>query len=127
MIKRRFFKVLFSLLGLALCVIPVAVCILKYFPVWTARGGETVFSAITLVLIAISAIPLFSFVKRFLRSPASYTIWFILFIFFFLVSNIAKEMVVISFVGFSSNLIGALFFKISRMFGARGDKNERKI
>ena len=121
MIKRRIFKGLFSVLGLALCIVPVAVCILKYFPVWTARGGETIFSAITLVLIAVASVPLFSYMKRFLRSPASYTVWFILFVVFFLVSNIANEMVVISFVGFTSNLLGAVCFKISKILGAWGE------
>ena len=121
MIKRRIFKGLFSVLGLALCIVPVAVCILKYFPVWTAQGGETIFSAITLVLIAVASVPLFSYMKRFLRSPASYTVWFILFVVFFLVSNIANEMVVISFVGFTSNLLGAVCFKISKILGAWGE------
>ena len=121
MAKRGIFKVLFSLLGLLLCIVPVAVCILKYFPVWTARGGETIFSAITLILIAIASVPLFSFIKRILRSPASYTVWLILFVLFFLMSNIADEMVVISFVGFTSNLLGAVCFRISKFFGARGD------
>lgn len=121
MIKKRIFKGLFSVLGLALCIVPVAVCILKYFPVWTARGGETIFSAITIVLIAIASVPLFSYMKRFLRSPASYTVWFVLFVLFFLVSNIADEMVVISFVGFTSNLLGAVCFKISKILGARGE------
>ena len=122
MLKRGLLRILFSFLGLAVCILPVVICILKYFPVWTARGGETIFSAITLILLAIAAVPLFSFVKRVLRSPASYTVWLVFFIFFFLISKIAEEMVVISFVGFISNLVGALFFKISRKFHRRGEE-----
>lgn len=127
MLKRGFFRILFSLIGLAVCIIPVVLCILNYFPVWTARGGETIFSAITLLLVAIATVPLFSFIKKMLRSPASYTVWLVFFIFFFLVSRIAEEMVVISFVGFISNLIGAVLFKIARRFSVRGDTNERKV
>ena len=127
MLKRGLFRILFSFLGLAFCIVPVVICILKYFPVWTARGGETIFSAITLILVAIAAVPLFSFIKRILRSPASYTVWLVFFIFFFLVSRIAEEMVVISFVGFISNLVGAVFFKISKRFSVRGDIGERKV
>ena len=122
MLKRGLLRILFSTLGLAVCILPVVICILKYFPVWTARGGETIFSAITLILVAIAAVPLFSFIKRALRSPASYTVWLVFFIFFFLISKIAEEMVVISFVGFISNLLGALFFKISRKFHMRGEE-----
>ena len=122
MLKRGLLRILFSTLGLAVCILPVVICILKYFPVWTARGGETIFSAITLILVAIAAVPLFSFIKKALRSPASYTVWLVFFIFFFLISKIAEEMVVISFVGFISNLLGALFFKISRKFHMRGEE-----
>lgn len=124
--KDKLKRLVFSVLGLLFCTLPVTLCVLKYFPVWVARGGETVFSAFTLVLILISAVPLFSFMKRVLRSPSAYKIWLILFIIFFLMSNIADEMAVISFVGFISNLIGALFFRFAANSKAR-DKNERQI
>lgn len=116
-------KIGFCLLAFAFCILPVLFCVLKYFPVWVARGGETVFSAFTLVLIMIAAVPIFSFLKRILRSPSAYKIWLILFIIFFLMSNIADEMAVISLVGFVSNLIGAIFFRLSGV-RFRGERNE---
>ena len=57
--------------------------------------------------------PFYRGIKRLFQSAASYTLWFIAFIIFFMLSKIADEMTVISFVGFIGNSIGALFFKLS--------------
>jgi nicotinamide riboside transporter PnuC len=40
--------------------------------------------------------------------------WFIIFITFMLLSRIADEVTVISFIGFVGNLIGAACFKLAR-------------
>jgi hypothetical protein len=42
-----------------------------------------------------------------------------------MLSKIADEMTVISFVGFTTNLIGMLFFKIARKYG-KEEKDERR-
>ncbi len=104
--------------GLVLCVIPVTVSILCYFPAWRAEGGEVLLSGATLLLLCMAAVPLYKLISAKLRSPAAYTLWLIAFILFFLLSNIAQEMVVISFTGFIGNLLGAIAFKLA------GGKNE---
>lgn len=108
------------LVGILLCTLPPLICILCYFPVWTARGGERILPGITLVLCAAAALPLYKAIKRALRSPASYTLWLISFLTFLALSKIADEMVVISFVGFISNLMGAVIFKISKKYSTGG-------
>ena len=113
-IKSIFLRVL----GLVLCVIPVSVAVLSYFPAWRAEGGEVLLSGATLLLLCMAAVPLYKFISAKLRSPAAYTLWLIAFILFFLLSNIAEEMVVISFTGFVGNLLGAIAFKLA------GGKNE---
>ena len=105
-------------LGLGLCVIPVTVSILCYFPAWRAEGGEVLLSGTTLLLLCLATVPLYKLISEKLRSPAAYTLWLIAFILFFLLSNIADEMVVISFTGFIGNLLGAITFKLA------GGKNE---
>ena len=99
--------------GLFLCVIPVTVAILLYFPLWRARGGEVLLSGLTLLLLTLAALPLYKTIGILLRSPATYTVWLIAFILFLLLSKIADEMVVISFVGFIGNSAGAVFFKLA--------------
>ena len=41
-------------------------------------------------------------------------VWLVLFVLFFMLSKIANEMTVISFVGFVSNVTGAILFYIAK-------------
>ena len=106
------------------CVIPPLAATLSYFPLWMRRGDAYVLSGFALCLVIISLLPFYKQMTRLLRSPASYLIWLILFIFFFLLSKIADEMTVISFVGFVSNLIGAIIFKLAHRYGGKEAKHE---
>ena len=74
--------IILKAVGLALCILPVTVCILLYFPIWQARGGEVLFSGLTLLLLTLAALPLYKALGALLRSPASYTVWLIAFILF---------------------------------------------
>ena len=116
--KQTVKSIFLRVIGLILCVIPVTVSILCYFPAWRAEGGEVLLSGTTLLLLCMAAVPLYKLISAKLRSPAAYTLWLIAFILFFLLSNIAQEMVVISFTGFVGNLLGAIAFKLA------GGKNE---
>ena len=66
----------------------------------------------------------FVYLDRILRSPSTHTMWFIVFAVFFLLSKIADEITVISFVGFTTNLIGSLFFKLAKKYSAEADGYE---
>ena len=99
--------------GLILCILPPLAATLFYFPVWAVEGTKIV-SGITLLLLALSALPLYKLLRDMLRSPASYTVWLILFLLFALLSKIAEEMTVISFVGFISNTLGAVLLRLGR-------------
>ena len=107
-------KPLLFFIGLAICILPVLSAIILYFPIWRERGSAEALSGFVLLLIFMALIPFFSTVKELLRSPAAYTMWFIVFLTFLLVSKIADEMTVISFVGFISNLIGSFFLRAAR-------------
>ncbi len=118
-------RFILRLSGLLFCTVPVALTVVFYFPLWIERGSETFISGFALVLILISMVPLFKVFQKILRSPSAHTIWFILFVTFFVLSKIADEMTVISFVGYIGNIIGALFFRAARR-GERGE-NERQL
>ncbi len=109
-----FKRILFFSLGLVICTVPVFTSIITYFPVWKEKGAAATLSGFTLLLLLMALVPLLSTVKNLLRSPAAYTMWFICFIVFLLLSKIANEMTVISFVGFISNLIGAFFIRVAK-------------
>ena len=119
-------KAVFSGLGLIFSIVPVLTAILLYFPIWNERGGGTVLSGFALLLLLLAFVPLFRMIKAALKSPSSYTMWFIVFIIFFMLSKIADEMTVISFVGFVGNFVGSLFFKAARRIERR-DEREGQI
>ena len=101
-------------LGLLFSIVPPLAATLLYFPIWSSRSSGAVLSGFTLLLILLAFVPLFNTVKSALKSPSAYAMWFIVFLLFFMLSRIADEMTVISFVGFLGNLIGSLFFKAAR-------------
>ncbi len=114
----RIKSLILKLLGLIFCTVPPLSAILLYFPLWKSKGGAAVLSGFTLLLILAALIPFFNTVKGILRSPAAYTMWFLAFVAFFVLSSIAREMTVISFAGFIGNLVGAALFKLSKKGGA---------
>lgn len=114
-------EIIFKLVGLFFCTVPPLAAILLYFPLWTDRGGAAALSGFALLLIVLAMTPLFNMIKLLFRTPAAYTMWFIIFIAFLLLSEIAQEMTVIAFVGFVGNVIGAIFLKRA---GVSGDKKD---
>ena len=64
---------------------------------------------------AFSDVPLARYLRSILRTASAPLMWLAVFIAFMLLSRIANEVTVISFVGFIGNLIGALFFKLARV------------
>ena len=107
-------RVALNALGLVFCILPPALAILFYFPVWVAKGGEYILSGLAALLMIVAFVPLFKLVKRLLASPSGYAIWLAIFLLFFLVSRISDEMIVISFIGLIGNIIGAVLFRIAR-------------
>ena len=108
---------LLGFLGLLLCVIPPVACTLAYFPLWREAGAEKLLSGGVVLLLVLSAMPLFRLIRQRLRTVAVWGIWLLLFLLFFALSRIADEMTVIAFTGFISNLLGASLIRLSRSEG----------
>ena len=115
-------RLLLKFIGLFFSTVPAVAAILTYFPIWAKRDVGALISGFTLVLILIALIPLWRVIKRIFKTPSAYLIWFLIFVAFLLLSHICDEMIVISFTGFISNLIGAVFFKLARR--GEGGENE---
>lgn len=101
------------LLGLAVCTVPVLCTAIAYFPEWVERSDGSAISGFFLLILILAAAPIFKALKMIFHSPASYVMWLLAFLLFFSLEKIAHEMTVISLVGFVSNLVGALLFKIA--------------
>lgn len=116
-------RLVYNASGLAISIIPVSVAIFSYFPIWAKRDDNSLLSGISLLLIAVALVPLYKHIRQTLRSPSAPLMWFFSFAIFLLLSRIAHEMTVISFVGFVTNLIGSLFFKAAKRCG-KEEKDE---
>ena len=116
-------RLLFNALGLAISVIPVTVAIFSYFPLWIEREDASLISGISLLLAGLALVPMFKYVKRILSCASAPIMWLVVFVIFFCLSRIADEVTVISFVGFTTNLISAAMFKIAQRCG-RENGNE---
>jgi len=112
--------IILRLLALLISTLPAAVCTLCYFPTWKSEGGEVMLSGVAVTLLCLGAIPIIKHVRRLLASPSVPIIWLMVFLLFLASSRIAEQMLVISLVGFLSNCVGAVIYRLA----ARGDKNE---
>ena len=109
-----FVNLILHIVGFSLCILPPLLATLNYFPLWIERGGECVLAGGTVLLAVLSILPLWKYVRRVFRSPASYTVWLVLFVIFFALSKVSEEMTVISFMGFIGNILGAVCFRIAK-------------
>jgi hypothetical protein len=114
-------KRIFSILGLLFSTVPPLSAMISYFPVWAERGNTHVFCGFTLFLFFICVLPFYRRLKEIFKSPSVTTVWFLIFLVFFMLSKIADEITVIAFIGFIGNLIGSLCYRI-----ARGKSDEGK-
>ena len=115
-LKRKILR----LLALLFCTVPPILATLLYFPLWRTRGGTAAISGFTLLLLLLSAMPVFKLIKQVFRSPSVPLMWFFAFMIFLLLSKIADEVTVIAFTGFIGNSIGAMLFKLAM----RGDDSK---
>ncbi len=119
--KGKFVNIILHIIGFLLCIVPAAVCTMLYFPIWREAGIGSCIAGGGALILVICAIPIYKLLRRMLSGASAYMMWLIAFLLFFGLSKIAAEMTVISFVGFVSNLIGAILMKI----GGKKDEQER--
>ena len=117
--KFRYKEILLYFLGLLICTLPVFCAAVAYFPEWIERSDGSAISGFFLLILILAATPIFKALRMIFHSPAAYVMWLIAFLLFFSLEKIAHEMTVISFVGFLSNLCGAVLFKFA---ASRKDK-----
>ena len=111
-------RLLFRILGILFCVLPPAISTLSFFPIWMA-DSKTAVSALTVILLALSALPLFRILKAHLRSPSAWMIWLVLWGFLFAFRPIAPAIETIALISFPTSLLGAVCFRVSGRFEHR--------
>lgn len=109
-------RILLTAGGIILSVVPVAISIILYFPLWLERGDGSVVSGFAVLLLALAAIPVFKLCRRVIASPSAWMMWLLLLIVFLATSRIADEMIVISFIGLVGGAVGAVLFNIAKKY-----------
>ena len=110
--KAKTKALLCNVLGMALCVVPPVIATLEHFPIWIARGGETIISGLTVTILILCAIPFKRQICEYLRSPSAWFLWLCIFIFSSLFSRIITDVAAISLIAFPANFAGALLFRL---------------
>ena len=101
------------ILGLVLSVLPPAIATLEFFPLWLTEG-KTTLSALSLILLLLSAIPIFRILKKHLRSPAPWILWLILWFSLRAFLPIATAIETIALVSFPTSMLGAVCFRLAK-------------
>ncbi len=118
-------QTVYKILGILLCVLPAAITALAYFPLWIQDGKSTI-SVLSLLILALCAIPARRILKRVLRSPSAWQLWLALWILTSVLDPIISGMRAVSAVAFPTSVLGALFFRLARKAGGTIASNEEE-
>ena len=84
---------------------------LSQFPIWVERSSDSTVSGLFVVFALLSCIPFLRQIKAFIRSPSAPVLWAVIFVVLLALQSIISEMLIVSFCGMISNLIGAGIYK----------------
>ena len=101
-----------NVLALCCCIIPPSATTVYFFPVWIDIGMAAKVSGLSVLILIICALPFWKVLRENFKNPSVKTIWFIGLVAFWLIRPIVDEMIIICAVGFVSNILGSLVFKL---------------
>ena len=101
------------LLGLLLSVVPPALSTLEFFPLWLSEG-RTALSAVALLLLLLSFLPLLRLIKAHLHSPAPWMLWLLLWVSLKAFLPIAEAIRTVALISFPTSLMGAVCFRLAK-------------
>ena len=94
---------------------------LTQFPLWVERSSDATMSGLFLMLAFFSVLPFLKQLKAYFKSPSVLVVWAIILVFLICIRNIIDEMLIVSFAGLTSNLIGAGIYKLGAWVERKGD------
>ncbi len=110
--------------AIALDVVAPLVATLSQFPLWIEKSADATMSGLCLIFILISCLPFIKQIREFFKSPSSWMIFTILFVFFVVMRNIIDQMLVVSFVGAVANIAGTGIYALGRHISEKEDKQK---
>lgn len=110
--------------GLVLSILAPFIATLTQFPVWTKEVDPKQVSAMFVVMAVVCAVPLLNHFKQALKSPSAIAVWVFLFLVTWGMSQIIKQVMIISLVGMIANIIGAILCGIGNKLKLKPDPIE---
>ena len=105
-----------NILALCCCIVPPSATTLYFFPFWIELGMSAKVSGLSVLILIICALPFWRVLRENFKNPSVKTIWFIGLLAFWLIRPIIDEMIIICAVGFISNVVGSIVFKLRDKF-----------
>lgn len=102
-----------AVVGYTLCILPPALAVLEYFPIWM-QTGEKRLSAIAVVLFAACFYPALRAIRQHIKTPSALLFWLLLFLFICAFRAVVDELFVISLVALASSAPGTACLYISK-------------
>ena len=114
--RKVWYYVLYAI-GLTVCIVPPLLATLEHFPVWVKEEGQkVVVPATAVVLLILSAYPLFRFLRKKLKTPSVWMVWVLLWIVLRALRPVIDGMISVAGIGAICNVAGATLMFISRKF-----------
>ena len=102
------------------------VATLTQFPLWVEQSAEATMSGLCLILIALSVLPFLKVLKNYFKSPSSWVVFGVIFVFLLVLRSIIDQILIVSFAGFVANLIGAGLYAWGNSIQERGKEERSK-
>lgn len=106
----------------AMCIGAPLTATLLQFPVWIAASDKATMSGTFVILAAICSIPFFKQIKEYMKSPAAWVMWGVMFGAFVALRAIIDQMVIVCGIGFAANLAALPIYKAADYLKALPDK-----
>lgn len=105
--------------AIAIDVLVPLMATLSQFPIWVERSAGATMSGVTVLLAILSAIPLFNWARKHIKTPSAWMMWVILFAVLAAVSAIIDEMLIVAGWGAVANAVGAVIYKYGEKVESR--------
>lgn len=106
----------------AMCIGAPLTATLLQFPVWIAASDKATMSGTFVILAAICSIPFFKQIKEYMKSPAAWVMWGVMFGAFIALRAIIDQMVIVCGIGFAANVLALPIYKAADYIKALPDK-----
>lgn len=97
---------------------------LTQFPVWVNKSSEATVSGLFLMLALVSVIPFFRQIKEYIKSPAVWVLWTVVFGMMIVLRSILDEIIIVCFVGMVANILGAVIYNVGKIIGGEEKKDK---